>query len=76
MGRGRSNFYSGARQMFRESRTCSQTLHYPTKGEITGMIAHVMVILSNQVAPCSLEKAVTTSFGALLNSPKHVVIGK
>ena len=76
MVRGRSNFYSGARQMFRESRMCSQTIHYATKGEITGMIAHVMVILSNQVAPCSLENAVTTSFGALLNSPKHVVIGK
>ena len=34
MVRGRSNFYSGARQMFRES-----TIHYATKGEITGMIA-------------------------------------
>ena len=39
MVRGRSNFYSGARQMFRESRMCSQTIHYATKGEITGMIA-------------------------------------
>ena len=34
MVRGRSNFYSGARQMFRKSR-----IHYATKGEITGMIA-------------------------------------
>ena len=50
MVRGRSNFYSGARQMFRESRMCLQTIHYATKGEITGMIAHVMVILSIQVA--------------------------
>ena len=47
MVRGKSNFYSGARQMFRESRMCSQTLHYATKGEITGMIAHVMVIFIN-----------------------------
>ena len=39
MVRGRSNFYSDARQMFRESRMCSQTMHYATKGEITGMIA-------------------------------------
>ena len=71
MVRGKWNFYSGALQMFRESRMCSQTIHYATKGEITGMIAHVMVILSiQQVAPCSLENAVTTSFGALLNSSK------
>ena len=70
MVRGRGNFESGARQMFRESKMCSQTIHYATKGEITGMIAHVMVILSNQVAPCSLENAVTTSFGALLNTSK------
>ena len=40
MVRGRSNFYSGAmRQMFREARMCSQTIHYATKGEISGMIA-------------------------------------
>ena len=39
MVRGRSNFYSGARQMFRESRMCSQTIYCATKGEITGMIA-------------------------------------
>ena len=39
MVRGRSNFYNGARQMFRGSRMCSQTIHYATKGEITGMIA-------------------------------------
>ena len=37
MVRGRSNFYSGARQMFRESRMCSQTIQYATKGEITVM---------------------------------------
>ena len=39
MVRGRSNFESGARQMFRESRMCSQTMHYAAKGENTGMIA-------------------------------------
>ena len=39
MVRGRSNFYSGARQMFRVSRMCTQTIHYARKGEITGMIA-------------------------------------
>ena len=39
MVRGRSNFCSGARQMFRESRMCSQTIHYATKGEINGMVA-------------------------------------
>ena len=29
---------------------CLQTIHYATKGEIAGMIAQVMVILSIQVA--------------------------
>ena len=36
---GKCNSHSGARQMFRESWMCSQTIHYATKGEITGMIA-------------------------------------
>ena len=38
--------------MFRESRMCLQTIHYiyATKGEITGMIAPAMVIVSIQVA--------------------------
>ena len=38
--------------MFRESRIRLQTIHYihATKGEITGMTAHAMVILSIQVA--------------------------
>ena len=38
--------------MFRESRMCSQTIHYvyTTKGEINGMIANAVVILSVQVA--------------------------
>ena len=38
--------------MFRESRMCLQTIHYiyTTKGEISGMIANAMVILSVQVA--------------------------
>ena len=38
--------------MFRESRMCLQTIHYTyaTKGEITGMIAPAMVIVSIQVA--------------------------
>ena len=70
MVRGRSNFESGARQMFRESRMCSQTIHYATKGEITGMIAACNGNLSIQVAPCSLENTVATSFGALLNTSK------
>ena len=44
--------FRGARQLFRESRMCLQTIHYiyATKGEITDMIAHAMVILSIQVA--------------------------
>ena len=44
--------YSGARRMFRESRMCLQTIHYiyATKGEITGMIAPAMVVVSIQVA--------------------------
>ena len=38
--------------MFRESKMCLQTIHYiyATKGEITGMIAPAMVIVSIQVA--------------------------
>ena len=46
-----TKLYSGARQMFRESRMCLQTTHYiyATKGEITGMIAPAMVIVSIQV---------------------------
>ena len=43
-----------AAQDIRESRMCLQIINYATKGEITGMIAHVLVILSIQVAPCSL----------------------
>ena len=70
MVRGRSNFCSGARQMFRESRMCSQTIHYAPKGEIAGMIAACNGNSSIQVALCSLENAVTTSFGALLNTSK------
>ena len=47
----RSELYSGARRMFRESRMCLQTIHhiYATKGEITGLIAPAMVIVSIQV---------------------------
>ena len=38
--------------MFQESRMCLQSIHYiyATKGEITGMIARAIVILSIQVA--------------------------
>ena len=71
MVRGRSNFYSGARQMFRESRMCSQTIHYATKGEITGMIA---ACNGNFINPgCAVfarERCIATSFGALLNTSK------
>ena len=43
---------SGARRMFGESRMCLQSIYYiyATKGEITGMIAPAIVILSIQVA--------------------------
>ena len=46
-----TELYSGARRMFRESRMCLQTIHhiYAMKGEITGMIARAMVIVSIQV---------------------------
>ena len=38
--------------MFRQSRMCLQTIYYiyTTKGEIKGMIANAIVILSVQVA--------------------------
>ena len=51
-GSRETELYSGARRMFRESRMCLQTIHYiyATKGEITGMIAPAMVIVSIQVA--------------------------
>ena len=51
-GSRETELYSGARRMFRESRMCLRTIHYiyATKGEITGMIAPAMVILSIQVA--------------------------
>ena len=47
---------------------CLQTIHhiYATKGEITGMIAHAMVILSIQVTTVFTLNAATTPFGALL----------
>ena len=50
-GSRETELYSGARRMFRESRMCLQTIHhiYATKGEITGMIAPAMVIVSIQV---------------------------
>ena len=58
--------------MFRESRMRLQTIHYiyATKGEITGMIAPAMVIVSIQVATVFARLA---RFSLL---PKHVVIGK
>ena len=51
-GSRETELYSGARRMFRESRMCLQTIHYiyATKGEIIGMIAPAMVIVSIQVA--------------------------
>ena len=44
--------YSDAKRMFRESRMCLKSIHYiyATKGEISGMIARAMVILSIHVA--------------------------
>ena len=36
---GEATSIAAQRQMFRGSRMCSQTIHYATKGEITGMIA-------------------------------------
>ena len=62
---GKRNFYSGARQMFRESRICLQTIHYihATKGVITGMIAHAMVILSIQVAMVGVPVKISTGLG-------------
>ena len=51
-GSRETELYSGARRMFWDSRMCLQTIYYiyATKGEITGMIARAMVILSIQVA--------------------------
>ena len=51
-GSRETELYSGARRMFRESTMCLQTIHYiyATKGEITGVIAPAMVIVSIQVA--------------------------
>ena len=51
-GSRETELYSGARRMFRESTMCLQIIHYicATKGEITGMIAPAMVIVSIQVA--------------------------
>ena len=51
-GSRETELYSGARRMFRESRMRLQTIHYiyATKGEITGMIAPAMVIVSIQVS--------------------------
>ena len=62
--------------MFRESRMCSQTIHYAMKGEITGMIAacNGNFINPGRAALCSLENAVTTSFGTLLNTSKTCCI--
>ena len=50
-GSRETELYSGARRMFRESKMCLQTIHYiyAKKGEITGMIAPAMVIVSIQV---------------------------
>ena len=47
-----TELYSGARPMFQECRMRLQTIHYiyAMKGEITGMIAPAMVIVSIQVA--------------------------
>ena len=49
---------------------CLQTIHYiyATKEEIIGMIAHAMVILSIQVTTVFTLNAVTTPFGAVLNT--------
>ena len=54
--------------MFRESRMRLQTIHYiyATKGEITGMIAPAMVIVSIQVATVFAPD----SFGAFLITSK------
>ena len=51
-GSRETELYTGSRRMFRESRMCLQTIHYiyATKGEITGMIAPAVVIVSIQVA--------------------------
>ena len=51
-GSRETELYSGARRMFRESRIRLQTIHYiyATNGEITGMIAPAIVIVSIQVA--------------------------
>ena len=53
--------------MFRESRMCLQTIHYiyTTKGDIKGMIANAMVILSVQVATVlALERCDNLVWGA------------
>ena len=67
-----TELYSGARRMFQECRMRLQTIHYiyAMKGEITGMIAPAMVIVSIQVATVFARLA---RFSLL---PKHVVIGK
>ena len=58
--------------MFQESRMRLQTIHYiyAMKGEITGMIAPAMVIVSIQGAPLFTPEK---RFSIL---PKHVVIAK
>ena len=67
-GSRETELYSGARRMFRESRMRLQTIHYiyATKGEITGMIAPAMVIVSIQLATVFAPD----SFGALLITSK------
>ena len=74
-----TELYSGARPMFQECRMRLQTIHYiyALKGEITGMIAPAMVIVSIQVktvfTPEGCDNLVWHGFSLL---PKHVVIGK
>ena len=77
MVRGRTNFCSGARQMFRESRMCLQTIHYATKGEITGMIAACNGNFINPGrAVFARERCDNLSLARFSILPKHVVIGK